>query len=227
MMNETIKKLYQDMINETNKIYKELEDIFNNYGYTIDDIDSSQKLILKSFYQTYGVEIYTPYETIVSDINLYQFMDEHEYDELEIYSRKRNIKIRLNRIQYFYILMMIKNNINRNIKEYVNLNKHLKDKTFTMDEWKDILSNTNKFTDKSHIIKDTRIISIIYNIVQPLFSKSKNQKGNNNITNKDAALIYDILYYIKYKSRDNTTSQKEKSDNIRYRLKKIVGNPNG
>lgn len=123
--------------------------------------------------------------------------------------------------------MMIKNNINRNIKEYVNLNKHLKDKTFTMDEWKDILSNTNKFTDKSHIIKDTRIISIIYNIVQPLFSKSKNQKGNNNITNKDAALIYDILYYIKYKSRDNTTSQKEKSDNIRYRLKKIVGNPNG
>lgn len=227
MINETIKKLYQDMINETNKIYKELEDIFNNYGYTIDDIDSSQKLILKSFYQTYGVEIYTPHETIVSDINLYQFMNEHEYDELEIYSRKRNIKIRLNRIQYLYIQMMLQNNINQNIKEYVNINKHLKDKTFTMDEWKDVLSNTNKITDKSHIIKDTRIISIIYNIVQPLFSKSKNQKGNNNITNKDAALIYDILYYIKYKSRDNTTSQKEKSDNIRYRLKKIVGNSNG
>ena len=48
-----------------------------------------------------------------------------------------------------------------------------------------------------------------------------NKKGTKAISNNNLAFIYDLLYYIPNKNRDSTLNQKEKSDHIRYRLRKI------
>ncbi len=221
----------KEWMNEMEEMDKYIISIFNDYGYSTDNINI---IIIRSYHITYGAEIYTTCETTINNINLYQFIEEHFGNDLEIRSKSRKSSINLNLIQCMQIQKHILKEIDLGINEV--LGHVLKDKMDELErlkpslqDWKNLLEKILKYatepTTKEHKFDDTVLVSNLLKIIDPLLQKEKNQKGSNNITNKEAALIYDLLYYIKYGSKNMIASNKEKSDYIRYRLKKKVGNP--
>lgn len=211
-------------------IDKKIIKIFNENGYPADNIKIEQ---IKAYYFAYRTEIYSTCETTINNINLCLFIEEHLNEGLEVRSILRKSKISINFIQCEQIRQHLYNKIKQGIAEV--LGDTLKDKMDAikilkpkLQDWKILLEKIQQIatvsTTTEHKIDEKYLVSSLLKIVEPILQKETNQKGSNNITNKEAVLIYDLLYYIKYGNNNETISNKEKSDYIRYRLKKKVGN---
>lgn len=90
-----------------------------------------------------------------------------------------------------------------------------------IDQWYEILTKHNFIIEQKNN-KELVTIRNIYKFAttKGLIVEKINQKGTNALTNKDLSFIYDIIFFIKNKKRDTISNTKEKSDYIRYRLKK-------
>lgn len=225
-----IKSKLDSFLEWINEIDKYIIDIFNDNGYSTDNIRIE---IIRSYHITYEANIYPTCETTINNINLYQFIEKHFGNDLEIRSKSRKSNISLSIIQCLQIQKHLKEEINLGINEI--LGDVIKDKMDFLEKTKPSLQDWKKLLEKvliqatppitkSHKFDDTLLVSVLLKVIEPILQKEPNQKGSNNITNKEAALIYDLLYYIKYGIKDMTASNKEKADYIRYRLKKKVGN---
>lgn len=211
-------------------IDKKIIEIFNDNGYAADNIKIEQ---IKAYYFIYRTEIYSTCETTINNINLCLFIEEHLNEGLEVRSILRKSKISINFIQCEQIRQHLYNKIKQGIAEVLDdtlKNKMDAIKTLNpkLQDWKRLLEKIQQFatvsTTKEHQIDEKYLVSSLLKIVEPILQKETNQKGTNNITNKEAALIYDLLYYIKFNSRNTIATNKEKSDYIRQRLKRKVGN---
>lgn len=172
----------------------------------------------------YEVQTQLTIERIVNDIELYRFLNDNE-SELELHSptHKGCYKLDIFQIRDFKskILNKINTNISSLIKKSNNQAFQFESIKLSIDQWYEILTKHNFIIEQKNN-KELVTIRNIYKFAttKGLIVEKINQKGTNALTNKDLSFIYDIIFFIKNKKRDTISNTKEKSDYIRYRLKK-------
>lgn len=206
---------------EIQNITNEIECIFKDYNFHIEKGDLLRFVSSTMLYET---QIQLSIESIVNDIELYRFLNDSE-NEFELHSPTHKGCYKLNIFQISDFKLNILNKINTNIlsltKESNNQAFQFESKKLNIDQWYEILTKHNFIIEQKNN-KELVTIRNIYKFAttKGLIVEKINQKGTNALTNKDLSFIYDIIFFIKNKKRDTISNTKEKSDYIRYRLKK-------
>lgn len=221
---EELKIKSAKLTNELNKYQNDIKDIFSNYGF---EVNSNE---LKPFISTtlqYESIIYSPTESIINDIDLLNFLLNNE-DGCKLVSLKNKDYYTINIFQRIKLIDSIQKKISKEISDFLNYASSrtninlsiLKTSQLNMSEWYKLLKEMDRKIEKD---KEIQIIEYIlrFSTTKGFITSKINKKGTKAISNSNLAFIYDLLYYIQNKNRDSTLNQKEKSDHIRYRLRKI------
>lgn len=221
---EELKIKSAKLTNELNKYQNDIKDIFSNYGF---EVNSNE---LKPFISTtlqYESIIYSPTESIINDIDLLNFLLNNE-DGCKLVSLKNKDYYTINIFQRIKLIDSIQKKISKEISDFLNYASSrtninlsiLKTSQLNMSEWYKLLKEMDRKIEKD---KEIQIIEYIlrFSTTKGFITSKINKKGTKAISNNNLAFIYDLLYYIQNKNRDSTLNQKEKSDHIRYRLRKI------
>lgn len=220
---EDLKTKSMEFINEINKFTDDIKDIFSNYGFEVKR--NEIKPFIAIIYQ-YETITYSPTESIINDIDLLNFLQEEE--EYKLQSSKRKNYYTINFFQIIEIKSFIQQKISKDIKnflEYIKTRTNIDIPTFkasqlSMDDWYQLLKKIDKKIEKDKELQTIEYI-LRFSTARFFIKSTVNKKGTKAISNNNLAFIYDLLYYIQNKNRNSTLQTKEKSDYIRYRLKKI------
>lgn len=214
-----------ELTDELNKYINDLKDIFSNYGF---EVKSDELKPFTASALLYDATTYRPTERIIRDIDLLNFLLNNE-EGYKLRSLKKKDYYTINLFQAIDYTCFLQKKILKDIKDFIEYTSPhtnidlstLKISQLSINEWYEILKGIESSIEKD---KEIQIIeyTLKFSIANGFITNQINKKGTNAISNANLAFIYDLLYYIKNKNRDNNTlNQKEKSDYIRHRLKKI------
>lgn len=221
---EELKIKSAKLINELNKYTNDIKDIFSNYGF---EVNSNELKPLVSNTLQYESITYSQTESIINDIDLLNFLLNNE-GGCKLSSLKNKDYYTINIFQSIEFIDFIQKKISKEISDFLkyvsshtNINlSALKTSQLNMNEWYKLLKEMD-----SKILKDKELQIIEYilrfSATKGFITSKTNKKGTEAISNNNLAFIYDLLYYMQNKNRNSTSNQKEKSDYIRYRLRKI------
>ena len=222
-INEDLKTKSMKVMNDLSKYTNDIKEIFSDYHF---EIKSDELKPFISITLLYDAIKYSPTESITKDIDLLNFLLNNE-EGCKLLSLKQKNYFTMNTFQVIEYANFLKNKISkeiRNLLDYTSSRTNLDLSAFetsqlSIDEWYQLFKkadnniNDNELQTIEYILKFSTTKDFITNKI--------NKKGTEAISNHNLAFIYDLLYYIQNKHRDNNSSPKEKSDYIRYRLRKI------
>lgn len=229
-INNEIKSL--PLFKEIDKYANEIKCIFKEYNFNVEKEEIMPFASIAMFYEAH---ITSKAENIAKDIELYFFLNKNE-EVCKLQSINNKEYYTLNNIQLLEYKNFLLKKINKDLSDHIDFISKQCNRDFTnlkkakipLEEWYDFIKNSYVSIEEKDN-KELLIIRSIYNFApkKGFITHSENKKGTNAITNVEASLIYDIMFFIKNKYRDNILSTKEKSDCIRYRLNKIMGKNHG